>query len=63
MEAHSRRIIEQALLDADGNQTKAAERLRLQRTYLARLLRQQRQKPSDKTDEADERVTESAGKV
>jgi DNA-binding NtrC family response regulator len=63
MEAHSRRIIEQALRDADGNQTKAAERLRLQRTYLARLLRQQRQKLGDKTDEADERVTESAGKV
>ena len=63
MEAHSRRIIEQALRDADGNQTKAAERLRLQRTYLARLLRQQRQKLGDKTDEADERVTESAGTV
>ena len=63
MEAHSRRIIEQALLDADGNQTKAAERLRLQRTYLARLLRQQRQKLGDKTDEADERVIESASKA
>jgi DNA-binding NtrC family response regulator len=63
MEAHSRRIIEQALHDADGNQTKAAERLKLQRTYLARLLRQQRQKFGDKTEEADERVIESATKA
>ncbi|WP_455243756.1 sigma-54-dependent transcriptional regulator [Petrachloros mirabilis] len=44
MEAHSRHIIQQAIKDADGNQTKAAERLRLQRTYLARLLKQQREK-------------------
>ena len=57
MEAHSRHIIEQALRDADGNQTKAAERLRLQRTYLARLLRQQRQKLRTKPTRADERVT------
>jgi DNA-binding NtrC family response regulator len=54
MEAHSRHIIEQALRDADGNQTKAAERLKLQRTYLARLLRQQRQKLEGRGDEADE---------
>jgi DNA-binding NtrC family response regulator len=60
MEAHSRHIIGQALRDADGNQTKAAERLKLQRTYLARLLRQQRQKLDVKSDEADERSIESA---
>jgi DNA-binding NtrC family response regulator len=63
MEAHSRRIIEQALYDADGNQTKAAERLKLQRTYLARLLRQQRQRFGDKAEETDERVIESATKA
>jgi len=61
MEAHSRHIIEQALRDADGNQTKAAERLKLQRTYLARLLRQQRQKLEER-DEADEHEIEQAGK-
>jgi DNA-binding NtrC family response regulator len=60
MEAHSRHIIDQALRDADGNQTKAAERLKLQRTYLARLLRQQRQKDGEK---ADEDVSEPAGKA
>jgi DNA-binding NtrC family response regulator len=42
MEEHSRHIIDQALKLAEGNQTKAAERLRLQRTYLARLIKQQR---------------------
>ena len=47
MEAHSRHIIERALKDADGNQTKAAERLHLQRTYLARLLRQRRLKQAE----------------
>jgi len=52
MEAHSRHIIEQALQDAAGNQTKAAERLKLQRTYLARLLKQQRQKLEEKDHEA-----------
>ncbi len=56
MEAHSRHIIEQALHDAEGNQTKAAERLRLQRTYLARLLKQQRLKREEKGDEDDEGV-------
>jgi DNA-binding NtrC family response regulator len=40
MEQHSRTIIERALRDAEGNQTKAADRLKLQRTYLARLIRQ-----------------------
>lgn len=57
MDAHSRHIIEQALHDADGNQTKAAERLKLQRTYLARLLKQQRQKLEARGDERDEDVT------
>jgi DNA-binding NtrC family response regulator len=42
MEEHSRHIIDQALKHAEGNQTKAAERLQLQRTYLARLIKQQR---------------------
>ena len=56
MEAHSRHIIEQALQDAEGNQTKAAERLRLQRTYLARLLKQQRLKREEKGDQDDEGV-------
>ncbi len=40
MEEHSKRIIRHALKLAHGNQTKAAERLQLQRTYLARLIRQ-----------------------
>jgi DNA-binding NtrC family response regulator len=44
MEAHSRYIIEQAIEDADGNQTKAADRLKLQRTYLARLIKQRKAK-------------------
>src|SRR5215510_8458704 len=63
MEAHSRHIIEQALQDASGNQTKAAERLKLQRTYLARLLRQQRLKLEEKSDGMDEGVVEPAVKV
>lgn len=40
MEQHSRYIIERAIDLADGNQTKAAEFLKLQRTYLARLVKQ-----------------------
>jgi DNA-binding NtrC family response regulator len=44
MEAHSRYIIERALDGADGNQTKAADRLGLQRTYLARLIKHQKEK-------------------
>ena len=44
MEEHSRYIIEQAIEDAEGNQTKAADRLKLQRTYLARLIKQQKVK-------------------
>ncbi len=42
MDAHSRYIIEQALKNAAGNQTKAADHLKLQRTYLARLIKQQK---------------------
>ena len=44
MEEHSRYIIERAIEEADGNQTKAADRLKLQRTYLARLIKQQKMK-------------------
>jgi DNA-binding NtrC family response regulator len=44
MEAHSAHIIDRALERAAGNQTKAAEFLDLQRTYLARLIKQR--KPS-----------------
>ncbi len=40
MEAHSIAVIRRALERAGGNQTKAAERLKLQRTYLARLIKQ-----------------------
>jgi len=47
MDEHSRHIIDQALRDSDGNQTKAAERLRLQRTYLARLIKQQKAKEDE----------------
>ncbi|MFY4730897.1 sigma 54-interacting transcriptional regulator, partial [Nitrospira sp. BLG_2] len=42
MEQHSRYIIARAMEHAEGNQTKAAESLKLQRTYLARLLKQQK---------------------
>ena len=42
MEQHSRYIIARAMEQAEGNQTKAAESLKLQRTYLARLLKQQK---------------------
>ncbi len=44
MEQHSRYIIEHAIEQAEGNQTKAADRLKLQRTYLARLIKQQKVK-------------------
>jgi DNA-binding NtrC family response regulator len=39
MDQHSRYIIEQAIEEAEGNQTRAADRLKLQRTYLARLIK------------------------
>ncbi len=42
MEHHSRYIIMRAMEQAEGNQTKAADSLKLQRTYLARLLKQQK---------------------
>ena len=44
MDEHSRHIIARAIEKADGNQTKAAEFLRLQRTYLARLIKQQKER-------------------
>jgi DNA-binding NtrC family response regulator len=40
IEHHKREIIRRALARASGNQTKAAEWLGLQRTYLARLIKQ-----------------------
>jgi DNA-binding NtrC family response regulator len=40
MEQHSRFIILRALQRSGGSQTRAAEQLKLQRTYLARLIRQ-----------------------
>jgi DNA-binding protein Fis len=40
MEAHSRWLIREALRRTDGNQTKAAAMLKLQRTYFTRLLKQ-----------------------
>ena len=43
MDEHSRHIISRALESAEGNQTKAAGLLKLQRTYLARLIKQQKQ--------------------
>jgi DNA-binding NtrC family response regulator len=39
MDEHSRHIIARAIEQANGNQTKAAEFLKLQRTYLARLVK------------------------
>ncbi|HMS85486.1 MAG TPA: sigma-54 dependent transcriptional regulator [Nitrospira sp.] len=42
MEHHSRYIITRAMERAEGNQTKAADSLKLQRTYLARLLKHQK---------------------
>jgi len=40
MEAHSRQILEEALRRNEWNQTRTAEELGLQRTYLTKLLRQ-----------------------
>ena len=39
IEVYRRQVIEEALAATDGHQTRAAERLRLQRTYLSRLIR------------------------
>ena len=61
MEAHSRYIIGRALDDADGNQTKAEDRLRLQRTYLARLIKQQKEKGQELLSGVRLRHGESAG--
>jgi DNA-binding NtrC family response regulator len=40
MEAYSRKILEDALRRNGWNQTRAAEELKLQRTYFTKLLRQ-----------------------
>lgn len=40
MESHSRWLIQEALRKAEGNQTKAASLLELQRTYFTKLLKQ-----------------------
>ena len=50
MDEHSRHIIARAIEKADGNQTRAAEYLKLQRTYLARLLKQQRDRQEGKIE-------------
>ena len=42
MEEHGRYIIKRALEEAEGNQTQAADRLKIQRTYLARLIKRQK---------------------
>ncbi|MFQ5507317.1 MAG: sigma-54 interaction domain-containing protein, partial [Planctomycetota bacterium] len=39
VEAWRRKLLEEALLSCNGNRTRAAEKLGLQRTYLARLIR------------------------
>ena len=54
MEEHSRHIIARAIERSGGNQTKAAELLRLQRTYLARLLKQQRDRQDGRTESEPE---------
>lgn len=46
MEEHSRHIITRAIEQAQGNQTKAADFLKLQRTYLARLIRRHKSEPA-----------------
>jgi DNA-binding NtrC family response regulator len=47
MEEHSRNIIVQALEESHGSQKKAAERLKLQPTYLARLIKQRNIRKKD----------------
>ena len=54
MEEHSRHIIARAIERANGNQTKAAEFLRLQRTYLARLVKQQRDRQQGRVEDSGE---------
>jgi len=55
MEEHSRHLISRALEMAEGNQTKAAAFLRLQRSYLARLIKQ-KQDPIAPTRMSEERA-------
>jgi len=52
MDEHSRHIILRALRRARGSQTKAAEYLKLQRTYLARLIKQKNVLP-EKSDQEE----------
>ena len=54
MDEHSRHIIARAIERAEGNQTRAAEFLRLQRTYLARLIKQQRDRQEGWADHGTE---------
>jgi DNA-binding NtrC family response regulator len=54
MDEHSRYIITRAIERANGNQTKAAEFLRLQRTYLARLVKQQRDRKEGRVESGGE---------
>jgi DNA-binding NtrC family response regulator len=57
MEAYGRKIIEEALRRNGWNQTRAAEELGLQRTYLTKLLRQKDisgRAPKDSTSSAEE---------
>ncbi|MEE9614421.1 MAG: sigma-54 dependent transcriptional regulator [Thermodesulfobacteriota bacterium] len=49
VESHKRHVIEQTLKKTGGNQTRAAELLGLQRTYLSRLIRQLGITPKDRT--------------
>jgi DNA-binding NtrC family response regulator len=51
---HSRYIIARAIERAGGNQTKAAEFLRLQRTYLARLIKLQKEGRQERVSECAE---------
>jgi DNA-binding NtrC family response regulator len=61
MEEHSRHIIMQALEDSEGSQKKAAERLKLQATYLARLIRQKNIKRKSTRQESQGAVEKSDG--
>jgi DNA-binding NtrC family response regulator len=57
MEAYSRQVIEEALRRNDWNQTRAAEELGLQRTYLTKLLRQKDisgRQPKDSSSPSEE---------
>jgi DNA-binding NtrC family response regulator len=59
MEAHSRKVIEEALRRNGWNQTRAAEELGLQRTYLTKLLRQKEihgRPPKDSTSSESDSI-------